>query len=422
MKKLLMLGTVLGSVEIIKRAKSMGIYTIVTDYREPAFSKAKMWADEYWMIDTSDLDELEKKCREAGVNGVISAASDFNCGQAIKLCERMGISRYCNSSTWNYSINKFAFKKACRECGVSVAKDYYLSDKPTEAELRRISYPVVVKPADQSGNAGVSYCHDRKELLQAYEYAKSLTSCESVLVEQMLCGQEYNVYYAMADGDIRLINAATEHHEPGYPANLYSIITSVTDYVDKFNKEINPQIIELLKKIGCREGIGWLELILNEDGKFYVIEMGYRFGGDMMCTAFDKVCGFDAIKWMIECAIGEQHDSSLLPEPQKNQYRKCVCSYGFFTLRAGVIGSIEGVDEISRIPGMTVDFMKNKGDFVKKYCLIGEIVFHADDCEEMIVKLNRINQLLRVTSENEENMIIYYTDFPSLVEMYHSKN
>lgn len=60
MKKLLMLGTSKGSCEMIEYAKSQGIYTIVTDPRSPEESCAKLISDEYWMIDTSHIDELEK--------------------------------------------------------------------------------------------------------------------------------------------------------------------------------------------------------------------------------------------------------------------------------------------------------------------------------------------------------------------------
>ena len=52
MKKLLMLGTSKASCEMIEYAKSQGIYTIVTDYLAPEKSKAKLIADEYWMIST----------------------------------------------------------------------------------------------------------------------------------------------------------------------------------------------------------------------------------------------------------------------------------------------------------------------------------------------------------------------------------
>lgn len=77
MKKLLMLGTSKASCEMIEYAKSQGIYTIVTDYLAPEKSKAKLIADEYWMISTGDFDTLEKKCREEHIDGVCSVLVPF---------------------------------------------------------------------------------------------------------------------------------------------------------------------------------------------------------------------------------------------------------------------------------------------------------------------------------------------------------
>ena len=47
MKKLLMLGTCKGSIEMLKTAKKKNIYTIVTDYLPPEQSFGKRIADEY---------------------------------------------------------------------------------------------------------------------------------------------------------------------------------------------------------------------------------------------------------------------------------------------------------------------------------------------------------------------------------------
>ena len=100
-KKLLVLGTSFGSVEIVQRAKARGIHTIVTDYYDAEHSLAKQYADETWDISTSDLDALEKKCREEKVDGVIASVSQYNIEMQFRLAERLGLPKYC---TWEGSI------------------------------------------------------------------------------------------------------------------------------------------------------------------------------------------------------------------------------------------------------------------------------------------------------------------------------
>ena len=127
MEKLLMLGTSLASEEMVKYAKSQGVYTIVTDPRPPEESTAKLIADEYWMINTIDYDTLEKKCREEGVTAVICGVSELCLEATMELCKRLGLQSYCTPEAWHYSRDKADFKELCHVVGAPVAADYYLS-------------------------------------------------------------------------------------------------------------------------------------------------------------------------------------------------------------------------------------------------------------------------------------------------------
>ena len=84
-----MLGTSLGSIEIVETARSMGCFTIVTDNLDPDRSPAKKVADEYWMISTNDLDLLEQKCREEKINAIFVGISEFNLDRVKDLTERL---------------------------------------------------------------------------------------------------------------------------------------------------------------------------------------------------------------------------------------------------------------------------------------------------------------------------------------------
>ena len=100
-EKLLMLGTGQGSREILRYAKSQGMHTIVTDYLDPNHSLAKKDADEYWMINTGDLDVLELKCREENVTAVVCGISEFNLEMTMELCKRLGFPCYCTPEAWH---------------------------------------------------------------------------------------------------------------------------------------------------------------------------------------------------------------------------------------------------------------------------------------------------------------------------------
>ena len=181
MEKLLMLGTTgRGTKELLLEAKSRGLYTIITDNLTPEEAPLKKIADEYWMISTSEVDKLEELCKENGVTAIANGISTFNISITMELCKRLGLPCYATPEAWSYTMDKRAFKDVCIECGVPVAKDYFISTNPTEEELNSIEFPVVVKAIDQSANRGMSYCHKKEDILPAINYAHTFSKNESI--------------------------------------------------------------------------------------------------------------------------------------------------------------------------------------------------------------------------------------------------
>lgn len=418
MKKLLMLGTSNGSCSIVEYAKSVGIYTVVTDNLPIEASIAKKIADEYWMISTSEIDLLEKKCRETGINAVMSGASDYNVARAIELASRLELPSFCSEKVWHYSVDKYDFKQKCKEFNVPIPEDYIVSSAFNEEDIRKIAFPVMVKPVDLSGNKGISYCYNKEDLIRAYKYAKSVSSSDKIIVERMLHGEEWYASYALAQGQIRLIALNAMFSEPGEPKNCYTITTTVSNHVEQFINQVNPKIEKLLTEgIGCKEGYCWVQLMHDEDGKFYIIEMGYRLDGDMMFIPYKDVCGFDTLKFLVNYACGISNTIDDLPSPQTKAFKRCGCGLMLWTNKGGTVTSIEGFQDLN-IPGAVIDFRHCVGDQINKYTSIGNIMFTSTDCDEMCRIIDSINHHIRILNEHGEDVIIKYTDFNYLKQVY----
>ena len=418
MKKMLMLGTSYGTMLMLEYAKSIGVYTIVTDYNEPENSPGKLISDEYWMINTGDLDTLEKKCREEGVNAVVCGISEFNLEMCMELCRRLGLQCYCTPEAWHYSRDKVDFKALCKKLGAPLATDYYLSDPPTREELDQIRYPVVVKPVDLSSNRGISYVHNEEELLTAIDYALGMSKSRKLVVERQLRGEEWYSFYAMAQGEVSLMGLCAMYSQPGEPKFCYSITSSISNHVEDYVNQIDPHIQKVLKEVGCREGIAWVQAMLDEDGHFYIIEMGYRLDGDMMYVPFKALLGFDTVKWLVDYALGETNDPRDLPPSQKKAFKRCGSSYMLWTNKGGTIASIEGLDKIAAMPGVIVDSLARVGDEVKAYLPLGDILFDTDDCAATCEFIKLVNETVSIKNTDGEEMLIYYDDFDYLMKVY----
>ena len=419
MKKLLMLGTSYGTCLMLEYAKSQGVYTIVTDYNEPEHSPGKQISDEYWMINTGDIDALEARCRAEGVNAVICGISEFNLEVCMELCRRLDLPCYCTPEAWHYSHDKVDYKALATRLGAPLATDYFLSDPPTREELDAVKYPVVVKPVDLSCNRGISYVYNEDELFKAMDYARSMSHSRKLVVERMLRGEEWYGTYALADGKVSLLALCAMYAQPGYPKFCYSITTTVSNHVEDFCRQINPHIENVTKAVGCREGYAWTQAMRDEDGLFYILEMGYRLDGDMMYVPFKDLLGFDVNAWMVDYALGRHNDPAELPPSQNKAFTRAATSYMLWcNEKGGTIGSIKGLDEVKSWPGVTVDSLAGVGDPIRPYGPVGCILFTTDNAEDMIALIQKVNDTVRIRNTDGEDVLIYYTDFDYLRQMY----
>ena len=182
-KKLLVLGgKPIGSVEIVKRAKELGLYVVVTDFLPIDKSPAKQISDESWDVSTADIDILANLCREHNIDGITTAVHEFNINRLIELCELLGLPSYLNRESWKYCDNKLNFKNMCNRYNIPVAKQYEI-DLENKYSLYELEYPLIIKPADGSGSRGFSICHSKKDILEGYSNAIGFSPTKTVIIE-----------------------------------------------------------------------------------------------------------------------------------------------------------------------------------------------------------------------------------------------
>lgn len=418
-KKLLILGSDYATIDIVRAAHELGVYVITADLMES--SPTKQASDEAWLISTTEIDLLAQKCIEEKVDGVLTGASDFNISLSRELCKRLNMPLYCESDgAWKVATNKRAFKDLCKKVGAPVAEDYTLSDDMTEQELTKIKYPVVVKPVDQCGNVGMSYCSDQEGLIAAYKHARSVSDNATIIIERELHGPEFAVNYILADGEIRLYFFSSEHNEPGERENLYSFITTTSCHLKQYIDEVNDKVIEVFRQAGCREGVAWVETILDQDGHFYLLEMGYRFGGEAVNVPYKAISGFDSMRFMVKYALGTKHTAADLPSVLAPGEPRCAATYLLFAKHDGVIQSIEGLAQTEALRNVSVDMPKRVGSAIRSGGTMGCIHISADNMDEMCQTLKTINLALKILDTEGRNMFVYYDDYEGLKKEYDS--
>lgn len=312
--KVLILGSDFGTIDLLKEAKRNGDYVIVADYYQT--TSTKKLADESVNVSTLDIDAVEQLCKAKDIEAIVMGANDFNVNAGRIVAKRLHLPVYCsNDDAWHLSCNKRLFKNMCKAIGAPIAKDFHVSSQPTRKELDAIQYPVVVKALDQAGNVGFSYCDNEEDLMDAIKKVLSVSDEKDFIVESCLHGPEFVANYVLAEGKAVLNHFCSEHHQPGFPANLYSLINSTTYKLKQYLEEVDGYVVRLFKEAGFSEGVAWVECMLNDDGHFYLLEPGYRFCGEVTFVPYGVISGFNPMRWMLDIAKGAHHRKEELPPP-----------------------------------------------------------------------------------------------------------
>lgn len=412
-KRLLILGATPSEAQIVEAAREMGVYAIVTDnHTDWDDAPAKKIADEAWNISWSDIPALREKAQERQVDGVLAGYSEFKTNCAIKLSRELGTHFYIeDEEQLAITRDKLLFKSICRQYGVPVAKDYYVSAEMKPEELAAIEYPVIVKPTDNAGSRGIRYCKSKADIVSCIEYALSYSESKRVVVEEVLTGHEVVAYYTIADGKIAFSSIFDKYariEREGFNA-LMDAYLYPSNRLPYFLEHHNAQVMDLLMNMGLKNGVISLQGFSQPDGSIVFFELGFRLGGTSAFHYTEYFNGVSHLRMLISHSLtGNMHPEELPKEDPrfKGQYG---CT---FTLLAkdGVIGSQTGIEAVNAMPNVlhTCFYHRvgkkivNTGDQLSKSFrayIVGK------DLDEIARTIRSIQATVEIRNTEGENML-----------------
>jgi len=420
-KRLLILGGSRISCEIVKRAQEMGIYVMVTDWYPIETSPAKQIADEAFLVSTADVDAVVQLIKDKNIDGVFTGFTDSVLPYYARICEKAGLPCYGTEEQFEIMINKRKYKELCRKFGVPTVEEYKIDESFQDEDFDRIKYPVLVKPADNSGARGVTICRSKEELKEAYNKAISFSQSKEVLVERYIEGKEVTTFWLFRDGEIYLTalgNRHVKHNQEGViPLPVAYTFPSV--YLDKYQREVVPRVKEMLRSIGIKNGMMFMQCLV-EDGNCIVYDIGYRLTGSLEYKLLEKVCGYNPLDMMIKFALtGSMYEGDLeaLINPNFDQYAANIT----FLVKPGVIGKIIGVEEIKKVPGVIDAVLAHvEGDEIPESAIgtLKQIVLRAfavaETKEELAKIIDKVHGLLHVYSDKGEDMLLSKFDIEEM--------
>jgi len=285
---------------LIRKAKSMGLETIVVTPRGkyPGINIADSWLD----VDTTDVTRLVAAAKELDIDGIVTAGTDVCMPAMGAVVDSLGL-RGASADAALKSMNKAIMKQTLAEYDVATAKFETCSNASEGLRFaRKIGFPVMVKAVDSSGSRGISRATSRDEFAAAWSRALSVSRSGHVIVEKFLEGTEFGAQ-AFVTGD-RLVSVFPHNDTvtapPCFTPIGHSMPTSLTEAQISETAELIERAVAAL---GIEDCVSNVDLMLV-DGEPHIIEIGARIGATCLPENISIYAGQDVYEYLIQLALG----------------------------------------------------------------------------------------------------------------------
>ena len=418
-KRLLILGGMRFSCEIVNKAKAMGVYTIVADYNKIEDSPGKQIADEAADLSVIDVDAVVAYIKDHDIDGVFVGFNDMLLPYYADICSKTGVPCYGTKEQFETLIAKDQYKALCRQFGVPTIPEYDINDT-------NIKFPVLVKPVDSSGSRGITICHNRQELETAVETGRKASKKGKVLIERYMDGREVTVFWTFQDGNYYLSGLANRHvkHNQGddvIPLPVGYTFPSV--YLPKYRKEVEENCKQMFRHLGIKDGMMFMQCKV-EDSTCYVYDLGFRLTGSLEYKILERVCGYNPLEMMICFALtGKMGEESIadkaIPEFKTPAFNvSCLCAPG--TIKE--ITGVEKVRQMTEVEDAVLNHVSGETITEQMRGLLAQITVRVlgsvPTKVDLLPTMQRIDNTIHIIGENGEELLlpgIEYSDIEGYV-------
>lgn len=392
MKKILIIGAGFLQDFVICKARMMGYETYAVDADPNAVGFKH--ADHHSVINIVDEKACLAYARGHQIDGVLTAATDYGVLTAAYIAQEMKIPGL------KYEVaqlikNKYKVRKCLYENHVDDTEQAYevYEDTNIEELAEKLTYPVMVKPCDGSGSRGASRVDKADDLKQACEYAMAGSITHRAEIETFITGKEYGAESLVVNGEVHVLGVMQKWMtEPPYYAELGHSIPN--DLKSDVEAKVRMCVKKAIKALNINFGSINMDMLITEDGKVYIIDIGARMGGNMIGPCIIPYgTGVDYMAAMIQNAVG---DSVNL-----NAGEHGAVATKLFAFDAGVVKRLPDMEEVETQYGVEIYHHMEVGMKVNEYHTnldgCGYIVAKAETREGAVEKAEKVLEYFKKT-------------------------
>jgi biotin carboxylase len=387
MKKVLILGAGVYQTPLIRKAKEMGLFTLVasTAGKYPGF----LLADKPYFIDTTDTHGIVRLAQEENIDCVCTTGTDVAVRSLGAVCDALHLPGITEISG-RLATNKQEMKRRFESGGVCTARFREVESlEQLRAVFDQFAKPVICKAVDMSGSRGIIRVDAADQLSDAYEYVMGATQKRSFIIEEFISGVEFGAQAAIYDGEVQFIMPHGDivfHGKTDVPIGHYVPYT----LPESVETEARRQVELSVKALGLTTCAINVDFILR-DNQIFVLEIGARGGATCLPELVSIYYDIDFYAYILELSLGMKPRVDFLPQHP--------CGNLLITSAQG--GVLERIDvDNTELDIVETVFDYHPGDSVPEFHVgpdrLGHVVLRAADEATVCNDLKKLESKIKI--------------------------
>lgn len=304
MKKLAIIGASYFQDPLIRRAKEKGCETHVFAWQ--AGDVGERTADHFYPISITEKDAILKECQQIGIDGICSIGSDLANVAVSYVADAMGLTTNPVDAV-ERSTNKHRMRETFAEWGDPSPRSLLVQRGET-LDASALHFPIIIKPVDRSGSRGITKLASESGLEEALEHACEQSFSQCAVAEEFINGEEFSVEFISWQGEHTFL-ALTKKFTTGAPGFIETGHLEPAQVKASTLDEIKEVVSQALDHLGVVFGASHAEVLVDSDGKVWIVEIGSRMGGDCIGSHLVELStGVDFVGAVIDVALGKEPD------------------------------------------------------------------------------------------------------------------
>ena len=388
MKKLLINGAGRGNLGLMKAAKEMGVYTIVTGLEGPC----KELADKiYPEVHPGHPDEVLEVAQQEKIDGAAITCNDMGL-ESVGRCNDVLHLQGIKEEVAKCAANKLYMKEKLVANGVRTARFMNIHN---EAELneavKSLDFPVIVKATDLQGSRGICIVREEDKLKSAYDEVMSLTHKDFCIIEEFIEGTEFGAQAFVYKGEVLFV---LPHGDETVMCKTAVPVGHYMPYAmsDALAADVDLQARKAIAALGldnCAVNIDFI----SRDDKAYIIELTGRGGANGLTDITGGYFGINYYKMMVVTALGGDPREIFV---KRLATPKASVSKMLTSDKSGIAKSMM----VPALPDTDITMFIKAGDKVRAFTNsnddIGQIVVSGVDLNECNQKIEKAIQTINV--------------------------